>query len=87
MDIHEDRILVLDFGSQYTQLIARQVRERKVYSEIMPYNVTIERIRAFVPKGIILSGGPLSIYDSDAILPDSKSFAMLKRGKSLVLVY
>jgi len=70
MDIHEDRILVLDFGSQYTQLIARRVRERKVYSEIMPYNVTIERIKAFVPKGIILSGGPLSIYDSDAIFPD-----------------
>ena len=70
MDIHEDRILVLDFGSQYTQLIARRVRERKVYSEIMPYNVTIDQIKAFVPKGIILSGGPLSIYDEDAIFPD-----------------
>lgn len=70
MDIHEDRILVLDFGSQYTQLIARRVRERKVYSEIMPYNAAIDQIRAFFPKGIILSGGPLSIYDESAIFPD-----------------
>lgn len=66
----EDRILVLDFGSQYTQLIARRIRESKVYSEIMPYNVTIDQIKAFAPKGIILSGGHMSIYDKNAIFPD-----------------
>jgi GMP synthase (glutamine-hydrolysing) len=61
--MHEDRILVLDFGSQYTQLIARRVREGRVYSEIYPFNSPIEKIRQFAPKGIILSGGPSSVYD------------------------
>ncbi len=46
-----EKILVLDFGSQYTQLIARRVREQKVYSEILPYNVSIDRIKEFAPKG------------------------------------
>lgn len=69
-----EKILVLDFGSQYTQLIARRVREQKVYSEILPYNVTIERIKEFAPKGIILSGGPSSVYDKNAPLPDKGIF-------------
>ena len=69
-----DKILVLDFGSQYTQLIARRVRENQVYSEIFPFNVSIERIRHFDPKGIILSGGPSSVYDKDAPLPDNAIF-------------
>ncbi|MFN3395513.1 MAG: glutamine-hydrolyzing GMP synthase [Thermodesulfovibrionales bacterium] len=69
-----DKILVLDFGSQYTQLIARRIRENHVYSEILPYNVSIERIREFNPKGIILSGGPSSVYDKNAPLPDSAIF-------------
>jgi GMP synthase (glutamine-hydrolysing) len=56
-----DRILILDFGSQVTQLIARRVRENGVYCEIWPYTASAERIRAFVPKGIILSGGPASV--------------------------
>ena len=59
-------ILILDFGSQYTQLIARRVREAKVYCEIHPYNLTIDKIRAMRPRGIILSGGPASLYETDA---------------------
>ncbi len=64
MDIHPDRILILDFGAQYTQLIARRVREVGVYSEILPWDITDEEVRAFNPKGIILSGGPESVTDS-----------------------
>ena len=55
-----DTILVLDFGSQYTQLIARRVREMNVYSEILPWDISSERIQALNPKGVILSGGPES---------------------------
>ncbi len=69
-----DRILVLDFGSQYTQLIARRVRECKVYSEIHPYNWPIEKIKQFNPRGIILSGGPASVYQQEAPLPDREIF-------------
>jgi GMP synthase (glutamine-hydrolysing) len=59
-NIHEDRILILDFGSQYTQLIARRVREAGVYCELYAWDITAEDVRAFNPKGIILSGGPES---------------------------
>jgi len=65
-DIHSEKILILDFGSQVTQLIARRVREQSVYCEIHPYNISLDAIRAYGPKGIILSGGPSSVYDSDA---------------------
>ncbi len=61
-----DRILILDFGSQYTQLIARRIRELGVYSEIQPYNFPLEKIREFDPRGIILSGGPSSVLDEGA---------------------
>ncbi len=70
----EDKILVLDFGSQYTQLIARRIREGKVYSEIFPYNAPLQKIKAFNPKGIILSGGPSSVYDEGAPIPDRAIF-------------
>ena len=73
-DIHQQKILILDFGSQYTQLIARRVREQKVYCEIHPYNIGIEKIRRFNPKGIILSGGPSSVYDKDAPLISREVF-------------
>jgi GMP synthase (glutamine-hydrolysing) len=63
-DIHLDRILILDFGSQYTQLIARRVREAGVYSAILPWDTTDDRIRDFSPKGIILSGSPESVAQS-----------------------
>jgi GMP synthase (glutamine-hydrolysing) len=63
MDIHSERILILDFGSQYTQLIARRVREAGVYCELHPWDMTMEAIRAFRPRGIILSGGPQSVHE------------------------
>ena len=56
-----DTILVLDFGSQYTQLIARRVRDSNVYSEILPWDVDEKKIQSINPKGIILSGGPSSV--------------------------
>ena len=62
----DGKILILDFGSQYTMLIARRVREQRVYSEIHPFNVDTEFVRNFAPAGIILSGGPSSVYDADA---------------------
>jgi GMP synthase (glutamine-hydrolysing) len=62
-DIHADRVLILDFGAQYTQLIARRVRELGVYSEIYACDVDVEQIKRFAPKAIILSGGPESVYD------------------------
>jgi GMP synthase (glutamine-hydrolysing) len=65
-----DRILILDFGSQVTQLIARRVRESGVYCEIHPFNkVTADSLKAFGPKGLILSGGPSSVLDANAPLP------------------
>jgi GMP synthase (glutamine-hydrolysing) len=71
-DIHADRILILDFGSQYTQLIARRVREANVYSEVHPYDMDPERLRAFAPSGVILSGGPESVSpDSSVRAPDA----------------
>jgi len=65
-------ILILDFGSQYTQLIARRVREAKVYCEIHPYNLSLDRIQRMQPEGIILSGGPASVYSEGAPLPDAR---------------
>jgi GMP synthase (glutamine-hydrolysing) len=59
-------ILVLDFGSQYTQLIARRIRESRVYCEIHPFNVPLEKINALKPEGIILSGGPASVYQDNS---------------------
>jgi GMP synthase (glutamine-hydrolysing) len=63
-DIHADRILILDFGSQYTQLIARRVREARVYSEIRAFDMDADALAAFAPKGIILSGGPESVFEA-----------------------
>ena len=65
-------ILILDFGSQYTQLIARRVREANVYCEIHPYNLPLERIKQLQPEGIILSGGPASVYAKDAPMLDAR---------------
>ena len=59
-------VVVLDFGGQYTQLIARRIREQQVFSAIVPCTASIDEIRAFAPVGIILSGGPSSVYDADA---------------------
>jgi GMP synthase (glutamine-hydrolysing) len=64
-DIHADRILILDFGSQYTQLIARRVRELGVYSEVHPWDMDEAALRAFAPQGVILSGGPESVTEAN----------------------
>ena len=69
-------ILVLDFGSQYTQLIARKIRESGIYCEIVPYNESIDSIKEKRPQGIILSGGPASVYEKDAYHPDSEIYAL-----------
>lgn len=74
--IHSQKILILDFGSQYTQLIARRIRESKVYSEIHPHNYSIEKIKSERPKGIILSGGPMSVYDENALRVDKEIFEL-----------
>ena len=62
----QERVLVLDFGSQYSQLIARRVREQNVYCEIARHDITAERVRELAPLGIILSGGPASVYEQGA---------------------
>jgi len=67
-------IIILDFGSQYTQLIARRIRELNVYSEILPFNASVEEILKHNPKGIIFSGGPASVYEPDAPKPDEKVY-------------
>ena len=69
-DLHAEKILILDFGSQYTQLIARRVRELHVYCEIHPCTMPLEQIRAFAPRGIILSGSPFSVEQPGAPLVD-----------------
>ena len=74
--LHEDRVLIVDFGSQVTQLIARRVRESGVYCEIWPYTATIERIRTYAPRGIILSGGPSSVPDSGSPRAPDALFAL-----------
>jgi GMP synthase (glutamine-hydrolysing) len=74
--IHAERILILDFGSQYTQLIARRVRESQAYCEIHPYNLTKAEIQDFKPKGIILSGGHQSVYDEKARIVDPVVFEL-----------
>ena len=70
------RIVILDFGSQYTQVIARRIRECQVYSQILRFDVSAKQIAALAPKGIILSGGPASVYGKDAPQPDPEIFAL-----------
>jgi GMP synthase (glutamine-hydrolysing) len=76
-----DRILILDYGSQYTQLIARRIREERVFCEIHPPDRSLEWIRAWGPKGIVLSGGPASVYDADVPTLDP---ALLREGIPLL---
>jgi GMP synthase (glutamine-hydrolysing) len=70
------KILILDFGSQYTQVIARRIRECQVYSEIVRFDMPADEIAALKPKGIVLSGGPASVYDERAPHPDPKILAL-----------
>src|SRR5579872_5206015 len=75
-DIHAHRVLILDFGAQYTQLIARRVRELGVYCEIHPWDVTDAEVRAFKPRGVILSGGPESVTDANPPKAPEAVFAL-----------
>lgn len=70
----QEMVVVLDFGSQYNQLITRRIREFGVYSELHPHTLTVEEIKAMQPKGIILSGGPNSVYDENSFRCDEKIF-------------
>ena len=71
-----DKIIVLDFGSQYSHLICRRMREFSVYSELVPFDISLEELKKLEPKGIIFSGGPSSVYKSDAPIPDKGIFDM-----------
>jgi len=72
--VETQSIVVLDFGAQYSQLIARRIREQKIFSVVLPFNASLEEIRSYSPVGIILSGGPSSVYDKDAPLADKSIF-------------
>ena len=76
MDIHSEKILILDFGSQYTQLIARRLRELGVYCEIHPCTMKAEAVRAFGAKGVVLSGGPASVLAEGSPRPDKAVFEL-----------
>ena len=79
------KILILDFGSQYTQVIARRVRECQVYSEIVPFDTPATEIAKLKPNGLILSGGPASVYDKGAPHLDPKDFfARIPRARHLL---
>ena len=69
-------IVVLDFGAQYSQLIARRIREQKIFAVVLPFNASLEEIRSYSPVGIILSGGPSSVYDKGAPHADKKVFSL-----------
>ncbi|MGB2990863.1 MAG: glutamine-hydrolyzing GMP synthase, partial [Candidatus Zixiibacteriota bacterium] len=73
---HEETIIVLDFGSQYTQLIARRIRENKVFCEILPFNRDTESYRHKNLKGIVLSGGPSSVFDQNAPICEKRVFEL-----------
>ena len=72
----KESILVLDFGGQYTQLIARRIRELNVYSEIVPHTITEQEIRDHNAKGLVLSGGPASVYETGAFHSDASLLKM-----------
>ena len=74
--MERDTILILDFGGQYKQLIARRVRECQVYCEILPYTTALEELKSRDPKGIILTGGPSSVYDPASPTCDSALFSL-----------
>jgi len=71
-----DKIVVLDFGSQYSHLICRRIREFSVYAELVPFDITLEELKKHNPKGIIFSGGPSSVYNPDAPIPDDGIFEL-----------
>ena len=76
MEKKNEKILILDFGGQYTQLIARRVREQHIYSEVIPFNTDSKKIKEMQPSGIILSGGPASVEQDGAPFCDPGIFAL-----------
>ena len=73
---NHDSVIVLDFGAQYSQLIARRVRECGVYSQIVPYTIAADEVREIAPKGIIFSGGPSSVKTPGSPRPDKEIFSL-----------
>lgn len=73
---NKNKIIILDFGSQYTQLIARRIRELHIFSEILPHDISFEKLKSLGPSAIILSGGPMSVYDQDALSVDVEIFKL-----------
>ena len=71
-----DNIVVLDFGSQYSNLICRRIRDINVYCELLPYNTSIKALKQIRPNGIIFSGGPASVYFNDSPKPDKEIFEL-----------
>ncbi|MGL4947916.1 MAG: glutamine-hydrolyzing GMP synthase [Mycoplasma sp.] len=76
MNSKHEKLLILDFGGQYNQLIARRIREYNVLAEVVPYNISIEEIKKINPKGIIFTGGPNSVYAKDALMVDKEIFRL-----------
>ena len=74
--MNNETVIVLDFGGQYNQLIARRVRECNVYCEVLPYKTSIEKIKEKNPKGIIFTGGPNSVYEENAPKYDKEIFEL-----------
>jgi len=74
--VEKQSIVILDFGAQYSQLIARRIREQNVFSVVLPCNASLDEIRSYAPVGIVLSGGPSSVYDPDAPLADDRVFTL-----------
>ena len=74
--MERETVIVLDFGGQYNQLIARRVRECNVYCEVHPYNLSLEQIREMNPRGIIFTGGPNSVYGEGAVLCEKGIFEL-----------
>ena len=75
-EVEDHSIVILDFGSQYTQLIARRIRELKVFSAVLPCTASLDEIKSYHPLGIILSGGPCSVYDDDAPPADGRVLSL-----------
>ena len=73
----KEMVVVVDFGGQYNQLIARRVRENNVYCEVYPYNKALEKIKELQPKGIIFTGGPASVYEDSAPKMEAEVFELL----------
>ena len=85
--MNSELVLVLDFGGQYNQLIARRVRECNVYAEVIPYTTSLEDIKAKNPKGIIFTGGPNSVYKEDSPSYDKSILKLVCRFSESVTVH